>query len=105
MSTVEWFNETDGAYEVGSPRFKPNSLRCHVAILREDDGTFSAIVLNLPGAGSCGDSEDEAIANIRESVIGVVESYLHAGERIPWAEPTSYKIPEGAKLKWILVNA
>ncbi len=29
------------------------AYRCHVCLICEEDGTFSAIVLNLPGAGSC----------------------------------------------------
>ena len=33
------------------------SYRCHIAIIPEDDGDFSVVVLNLPGAGSCGDTK------------------------------------------------
>ncbi len=31
-----------------------------ICLIPEEQGGYSAIVLNLPGAGSCGDSEEEA---------------------------------------------
>ena len=40
--------------------YNPKSYRCHLAIIREDDASFSAIALNLPGAGSIGDTEEDA---------------------------------------------
>ena len=81
------------------------AYRCHVCMIREDDGTFSAIVLNLPGCGSCGDTKDEAIANVREAVLGVIESHRTANEPIPWQDAESDDIPNGASQKWILVDA
>lgn len=83
----------------------PKAYRCHLAIVREDDSSFSAIVVNLPGVGSCGDSEDEAVANAREAIIGALESYNEDGAKIPWVISTHESIPEGAKTKWILVDA
>lgn len=93
---------TSGTFSIGDPDFRP-AYRCRLAILAEDDGTYSAIVLNLPGAGSCGASEEEAIKNAREAVRGVVDSYADDGMDIPWE--TNYKIPAGATCKWILVDA
>ncbi len=98
-------SETNGAYPVGATVWEPKSFRCHLVILREDDGSFSAIVLNLPGVGSCGDTEEAAVANAREAAIGAIESYLKDGEQIPWRDSTADSIPEGARQKWILVNA
>ena len=94
---------SDIQYSVGPTEFNPGSYRCLLAILREEEGDFSALVLNLPGAGSCGDTEAAAIANAREAVAGVLQSYIDSGEDIPWI--TDYKIPEGADLKWLVVNA
>ena len=91
---------SDAAYDFLE---EPRQFRCHIAVLREADGSFSAIVLNLPGAGSCGDSEEEAVDNACEAVRGAVESYEEAGERIPWI--TEYSVPEGAKLRRFLVDA
>lgn len=82
-----------------------NTYRCHVCFVEEEDGTFSAIVLNLPGCGSCGDTMEEAERNVREAIVGVIESYVEAGEGIPWCMTESEDIPRNATLKWILVNA
>ncbi len=87
---------------VGEVRDSASSLRAHVAILPEDDGTFSAIVLNLPGAGSCGDTLDEAVANVKDAVLAVVESYQDDGISVPWT--AEYEIPDGATCMWIEVN-
>jgi len=76
--------------------------RYHIAVSKDDQGVFSVIILNLPGAGSCGASEDEAIENAKEAALGVIESYVEDGEEIPWTD--SYEIPQGAKTRWISVN-
>jgi predicted RNase H-like HicB family nuclease len=101
MTTEYCENGVEFAFS--EPEWNPHSYRCHVAVIREDDGSFSTIVLNLPGAGSCGESEEIAFVNVREAIAEVAASYEDAGEEIPWA--TNYAIPEGVKTKWILVNA
>ena len=78
---------------------------CDVALVREDDGSYSGVVLNLPGAGSCGDTEDETIAHVKEAVLGVIESYRAAGEPIPWRALPSYDLPAGAKQVRIMIHA
>jgi len=80
------------------------TYRCRLHIVREDDGTFSAVVLNLPGAGSCGDTEEEAVENAKEAIRGLVASYADAGESIPWKEGEC-EAPATGKLKWIRVDA
>lgn len=82
----------------------PRTVRCHVALLREDDGDFSAIVLNLPGVGSCGDSSDEAIENVRDAVKTAVNSYEQLGMPIPWRATTAADVPKGASATWINVH-
>ena len=83
-----------------------NSYHCDVCLIREDDDTFSALVLNLPGAGSCGANQAEAMANVREAVLGLIESYGKAGDTVPWRDSLSAEAPEGTvERKWILVNA
>lgn len=81
------------------------AYRCHVSIMQEEDSSFSTIVLNLPGTGSCGDTAEEALDNLREAVLGVIESHIEAGEDIPWLGLDEYEVPEGTAIKWILVNA
>ena len=104
MTTIEQLANTAGTYR-DLPEWSPQKAcyRCHIRLIREDDGSFSAIVLNLPGAGSCGDTEEEALRNVREAILGVIESYIEAGDEIPWMSQDDYGIPEGAR--WIVVNA
>ena len=92
---------TKTVFTIGSTDFNP-SYRCHLAIITEDDGQVSVVVLNLPGIGSCGSTEEEAITNAREAIAGAIESY---GDDIPWRDAANYSVPAGAKQKWILVNA
>lgn len=80
------------------------TYHCLIAMVREEDGTFSALVLNLPGTGSCGSTEVEALKNVREAILGTIESHVEAGEKIPWIDPLPNAVPTGASLKWILVN-
>jgi len=94
-----------GIYDISDPVWFPKSYRCHLAIIKDGEGSFSAVVMNLPGAGSCGDTEEEAIANVREAVVGLIESYGDHQQEIPWSAFDSYEIPEGAGQKWILVDA
>lgn len=54
----------------------------------EGDGTYSAFAMNLPGAGSCGDTPAEAVENAGEAAAGVIEEYLASGQEIPWVEVT-----------------
>src|SRR4030066_1987144 len=93
QAILEFGNARESDYHIGRTVNNPKSYRCHLAILREDDGAISAIVLNLPGAGSCGDTEEEAIANVREAVTGGIESYVSDGEAIPRKDMNSYTLP------------
>jgi predicted RNase H-like HicB family nuclease len=97
-------SDTKGTFSIGALDYSP-AFRCHLAFIAEDDGTFSAVVLNLPGVGSCGDTEEDAEANAREAIAGALESFAESKKEIPWLASRGYEIPKGAKQKWILVNA
>lgn len=84
---------------------QPKVYRCHLAISRDDEGRFFGVVLNLPGAGSCGDTEEEAIANAREAVLGIIESYREDQREIPWKDSTHCGAEPGVQFQWITVNA
>jgi predicted RNase H-like HicB family nuclease len=73
-------------------------------LIPEDDGSFSAVVLNLPGVGSCGATREEALRNVREAVLGAIESYAAHHEEIPWRDSVLEDVPKGAERQWILVN-
>ncbi len=104
MSTLPDLVNATGRARVGETNWNPRAYRCHLAVVKEDDGTFSAIVLNLPGTGSCGDTEEEATLNAREAIAGTIETYIEDREEIPWIDITAYSIPNGAAQKWILVH-
>lgn len=81
-----------------------DSYPCHVALVPEEDGQVSAIVLDLPGAASCGDTDAEALENVKESIRGLIELYREQGNPIPWKDYWEEDIPDGAKTKRIMVN-
>ncbi len=54
-----------------------------VILEQADDGSFSAWVPDLPGCVSTGDTRDEALAMIREAILGHIELMREAGEAIP----------------------
>lgn len=81
-----------------------SAYRCHVCIVPEDDGQFLAIALNLPGAASGGKTESDALANVEESIRGLIEVYKENGDPIPWKDYCCEEIPGGTKTQWILVN-
>ncbi len=59
----------------------------HVALTKEadaDGGGYSAVVLNIPGVQSMGDTIKEAIENVKEAVSVVIESYELDGLVVPW---------------------
>lgn len=99
LSPAESFQADPDAWKEST-----RAYRCHILLTQEDDCGYSAIVLNLPGAGSCGDTEDEAVHNAREAVCGVIESYLADGEDVPWIDSLTAEIPKNSRQLWILVH-
>jgi antitoxin HicB len=59
------------------------SLRYTVVLEREDDGGFSVYVPDLPGCASQGDSQEEALANIREAIECYLQALAKLGRPIP----------------------
>lgn len=102
--TIELLNDSNGTSTFGEWN-RSEKYRCQVLVVREDDGSYSSIVVNLPGVGSCGDTEEDALANVREAVGAAIESYKEAGKDIPWTDVDGASIPSNAKQKWILVDA
>jgi predicted RNase H-like HicB family nuclease len=48
-------------------------MKVRVVIVPEEDGGYSAFVPGFPGCTSCGNTREEALANIREAFEGVFE--------------------------------
>ncbi len=43
-------------------------MKIRVELIHESDGAWSAVCPELPGCASCGDTRDEALANILEAI-------------------------------------
>jgi len=66
-----------------------NPMQYTVVIEPADDGSFSVWVPDLPGCTSCGDTRDEALANITEAIKGHIETLREHGEAVPPARSTA----------------
>ena len=79
-----------------------------MAIVKELEGGFSIVVLNLKGCGSCGDTEEEAVTNVRDAINEVRESFKDDSEEVPWVDTVDTsgyeEVPAGATLRWIVVD-
>lgn len=54
-----------------------------VALKEEDDGRWSASILDFPGCSSWGYSKQEALGNIKDAAEIYIEDMIDAGESIP----------------------
>ncbi len=61
-----------------------DTYRLFVRLEREDDGGFSAVLSDLPGVASQGDTEEEALENVAEAFRAAFASYRDVGTPIPW---------------------
>ncbi len=64
----------------------------------EQEGGYTVLAGNLPGVVSEGDDLADAIRNIKEAFAASVESYLEAGETIPWDEVTNFDCEPAKRL-------
>ena len=79
--------------------------RFYVHLMENEEGGFSAIVLNLPGAGSSGSTEVEALERVQEAISGVIEEYAETGEELPFDNSYRSALPTIGKFKWIVMHA
>jgi predicted RNase H-like HicB family nuclease len=52
-------------------------------LIPEEDGTWFARIVEFPGCMTTGDTEDEALANLRDAMEAWVTSALEDGDPIP----------------------
>jgi predicted RNase H-like HicB family nuclease len=55
-----------------------------VRLEAEQGGGHSATIPSLPGCGSQGETEEEAMRNVREAFDAVTDAYNEDGGPIPW---------------------
>lgn len=81
------------------------TYECRALLCPESCGGFSAIALRLPGVASQGETEEEALANLKEAFAGAVAMYLEDSGAIPWTdEGTHVERTSDCKERWILVD-
>ena len=78
---------------------------CRVGLTQEECGGFSAEVVSLPGVVSEGESEKEALSNLKEAFRAAIGVYFDSDQEIPWSHETPKEIPLRVKERWILVDA
>ena len=62
-------------------------LKFTVILMPEKDGGYSVICAALPGCVSQGDTLKEALANIREAILGILEVRHEMGLALPHETP------------------
>lgn len=76
--------------------------RVEVRLVPEREGGYSAYVPRLAGVYSQGETLEEAQANVKEALVGVLSSYLQRSGKIPWRKPTIRK--SGEFVRTVLVD-
>ncbi|MDR9425844.1 MAG: type II toxin-antitoxin system HicB family antitoxin [Marinobacter sp.] len=81
-------------------------MRYSVALHTDDGKCFGATAPDIPGCFSAGASEDEALENVREAILGHLELLVEDGEEVPSALPVSeYEHrPEFQGVTWRVVE-
>ncbi len=79
-----------------------HTYQCQVYLIPEHTG-YSVYMPFLPGVVSQGETQEEALENIKEAFRGVVSVYEENGNPIPWSKEPDTK-PDDATIRWILVN-
>ncbi|MCH7988564.1 MAG: type II toxin-antitoxin system HicB family antitoxin [Planctomycetes bacterium] len=78
---------------------------CRVWLTPEECGGFSVEIVSLPGVVSEGESEKEAISNLKEAFRAAIAVYSDLDQDIPWSGDIPKEIPLRVKERWILVDA
>lgn len=77
--------------------------RLQVQLIQEPAGGYSIIATCLPRVVSQGETEREAIANIKEAFQVVVETYKDLNQPIPWRDP-QFMENVVCKIKWLVID-
>ena len=58
-------------------------MKFHVALQKEPQGGYVARCLELPGALTQGETEDETLANMKDAILTIIDMMREQGEPIP----------------------
>ena len=84
-------------------RTRTIARRCDVYLIPEIEGGFSVVAANLPGVASQGETEEEALANIKEAFEGSIQSYKEHALKIPWLATPEGPEP-GSILRTVVIH-
>ncbi len=108
MSTVDITPNTRSlaAQEFSVPwAKKENTYRVRVAICPDaDDGGFYSYGISIPGIAGQGETEEEALGNIRDAAREAIAAYIVEGMQVPYVT-NQESLPRGCVERWITVNA
>lgn len=65
-------------------QFFGRTYECRIMLVPEDEGGFSAFATKLPGVVSQGDTESQAIENIKDAFRESLRAYLDMALTAPW---------------------
>lgn len=66
------------------------SMKFHVTLQREPQGGYVVRCLELPGALSQGETEEEALTNIKDAILTILDMMREQGEPLP-TQPTEIR--------------
>jgi predicted RNase H-like HicB family nuclease len=89
---AQWLEHEGGVY------------RCMAYLIPQQAGGFSAEAATLPGVVCQGNTEQEALAIMSESIRSAILSYRGLGKKIPWLSSPPEPKP-GSKIRWVIVHA
>jgi len=65
-------------------------MKFHVTLQKEPHGGYVARCLELPGALSEGETEEETLANIKDAILTIIDMMKEQGESVP-TEPAEIR--------------
>lgn len=83
--------------------FSGSMHECRTVICPEAEGGFSAYALRLVGVASQGETEEEAVENLKDAFRETLLAYDDLGMNIPWGEVEIARTPDTTD-RWVLVD-
>lgn len=107
MSTVESPRREGSKLVLLVPKWEDHAessiYQCRIILCPETEGGFSAHATRLPGVVSEGDTEVDAISNVKEAFRMAIKAYRDSGQTVPW-ENVQIDLCPGASERWIAVD-
>ena len=84
--------------------YNPPVKSFRAALCPEEEGGFSIFAIHLAGVVSQGDTEAEAVENIREAFLAMLESCQKHNEPLPFSAQPVVELAPDCRLLWIKVD-